>query len=57
MEEEDDGCWLEVLLVLLFLPLRKSAAEDLAICAKIITSTEDGDQPAVSLGTGNSPPS
>lgn len=57
MEEEDDDSWLEVLLVFLFLPLRESTAEDLAICAEIITSTEDGDQLAISRGTGNSPPS
>lgn len=43
-EEEDDDCWLEdLLLFLLFLPLRESAADELAFCVNVVMSAEDDE--------------
>lgn len=42
---------------LLFLPLRESAADELAFCVNVVMSAEDDEKPAVSLGIENSFPS
>lgn len=43
-DEEDDDCWLEdLLLFLLFLPLRESAAAELAFCVSVVMSAEDDE--------------
>lgn len=43
-EEEDDDCWLEdLLLFLLFLPLRESAAAELAFCVSVVMRAEDDE--------------
>lgn len=43
-EEEDEDCWLEdLLLFLLFLPLRESAADELVFCVNVVMSAEDDE--------------
>lgn len=41
-EEEEEDCWLEdLVLFLLFRPLRESAAEELAFCVKVVMSADE----------------
>lgn len=41
-EDEEEDCWLEdLVLFLLFLPLRESAAEELAFCVKVVMSADE----------------
>lgn len=41
-DDDEDDCWLEdLVLFLLFLPLRESAAEELAFWVKVVMSADE----------------